>query len=121
MAEIAAPTPVEPAPVAAKPVKRLALRLDDGTVIQSSDPALSPTVLKPKEAWEAGLLNESHLLRMQALLCELHAKLPDEGPLKSISLGSKRSFDSVLEVGLMECSLHPSRALMSLCFVEFCR
>ena len=96
MAEIDAP----PAPAAQppKPAKRLALRLDDGTLIRASDN--ETVVLKPKDAWEAGMLNESHLLRMQALLCELHAKLPDEGPLKSISMGSKRSIDSVLEVGI---------------------
>lgn len=75
-------------------------RLDDGTVIRpGKGDGVEVEVLRPEDAWKAGLLNESHLLRMQALLCEVHAKLPEEGPLKSISLGSKRSMDSVLEVG----------------------
>ena len=82
-----------------KPQRKIKFRLDDGTLIAASEDA-KPQVLKPKEAWEAGLLNESHLLRMQALLCELHAKLPEEGPLKSVSVGSKRSMDSVLDVRL---------------------
>lgn len=93
MAEVALAVAPQAAP---KPIKKLALRLDDGTLIRSAEEA--PQVLKPEDAWQAGLLNESHLLRAQALLCQLHAKLPEEGPLKSISIGSKRSYDSVLEV-----------------------
>jgi len=93
-----AETAAAPAPAVAKPPRKLAIRLDNGTVIRATD-STEPTVFKPKDAWEAGILDESHLLKMQALLCELHAKLPEEGPLKSISIGSKRSIDSVLEVG----------------------
>ena len=91
-----------PAVVAAQPeeprVRKLALRLDDGTLIRCNGSPSKPEVLKPAEAWEAGMLTEAHLLRMQAFLCEVHAKLPEEGALKSISLGSKRSMDSVLDV-----------------------
>ena len=100
-----AETAAAPAPAVAKPPRKLSLRLDNGTVIRATDTA-EPSVLKPKDAWEAGMLDESHLLKMQAMLCELHAKLPEEGPLKSISIGSKRSMDSVLEVGLNEHSYY---------------
>jgi len=81
-------------------MKKFSIRLDDGTLIRSSGNDSKPEILKPDEAWQAGLLTEEHLLRMQAILCEIHAKLPEEGPLKSVSVGSKRkSLDSVLEVG----------------------
>lgn len=57
-------------------------------------------MIDPQAAWKAGALREEHLLRIQSFLCEVHAKLPEEGPLKSVSLlSSKRSIDTVLEVG----------------------
>ena len=71
-------------------------RLDNGSVIRSGDEGAE--MLNPAKAMDRGMLSEAHLLKLQALLCEVHAKLPEEGPLKSISLGSKRSMDSVLEV-----------------------
>lgn len=77
-------------------MKKLALRLDNGSLICSSGNGAE--MLNPAQAMDRGLLSEAHLLKMQALLCEVHSKLPEEGPLKSISLGSKRSMDSVLEV-----------------------
>lgn len=77
---------------------RMTLRLDDGTTIRSRGDGAAE-VLKPRESYEAGLLSEVHLLRVQALLCQVHAKLPDEGPLKSLSLSSKRSAETVIEVG----------------------
>lgn len=88
-----------PAPAPAAP-KRFTFRLDDGTVLQRNGD--ESVVMKPSEAWRAGYLTEEHLLRAQALLCEVHAKLPDEvDGLKSISTSTKRSMDSVLEVGSM--------------------
>ncbi|KAK2079624.1 hypothetical protein QBZ16_002019 [Prototheca wickerhamii] len=75
---------------------RMTLRLDDGTTIRSRGDGAAE-VLKPRESYEAGLLSEVHLLRVQALLCQVHAKLPDEGPLKSLSLSSKRSAETVIE------------------------
>lgn len=94
--------PVNPAPPAAEapPVKKIVFRLDDGTVIRRTGDSHDAEVLRPKQAWEAGLLHEHHLLRMQHFLCQIHSKLPEEGPLKSVSIGSKRSMDSVLEVRL---------------------
>ena len=74
-------------------LKKLALRLDDGTLIKADG-----AVLRPGAAYEGGRLTEAHLLRAQALLCEVHAKLPEEGPLRSLSLGSKRSADTGFEV-----------------------
>jgi hypothetical protein len=95
MASEPAPMIEDALPAPAK-TKKLALRLDNGTLIRPNGQAAE--VLTPSRAMEEGLLSEAHLLKMQALLCEVHAKLPEEGPLKSISLGSKRSLDSVLEV-----------------------
>ncbi|KAL4432569.1 hypothetical protein ABPG77_000506 [Micractinium sp. CCAP 211/92] len=86
---------------AQKLLSKLVLRLDDGTLIKaaggegaegSAPPAA--TVLKPADAYSQGSLTEAHLLKAQALLCEVHAKLPEEGPLRSLSLGSKRSTDT---------------------------
>lgn len=77
--------------------KKFTLRLDDGTIIKRDGE--QPVVLAPAEAWKAGHLTEDHLIKAQALLCEMHAKLPDEiEGLKSMSTGTKRSMDSVLEV-----------------------
>lgn len=86
---------------------RMTFRLDDGTTIRSSGEGKA-TVLKARESYAAGLLSETHLLRVQALLCEVHAKLPDEGPLKTLSLSSKRSAETDVEVGtgiLLPCWL----------------
>jgi len=81
--------------------KKILLRFDDGTVVRFKPGAVGEAeILHPEAAWKAGFLKEEHLLRIQSLLCEVHAKLPDEGPLKSVSLGSKRSLDTVLEVGM---------------------
>lgn len=88
---------------AQKLLSKLVLRLDDGTLIKAdggeagegeggAPPAA--TVLKPADAYSQGSLTEAHLLKAQALLCEVHAKLPEEGPLRSLSLGSKRSTDT---------------------------
>ncbi|KAL6785284.1 hypothetical protein ACKKBG_A03205 [Auxenochlorella protothecoides x Auxenochlorella symbiontica] len=74
----------------------MTFRLDDGTTIRSSGEGKA-TVLKARESFAAGLLSETHLLRVQALLCEVHAKLPDEGPLKTLSLSSKRSAETDVE------------------------
>lgn len=85
----------------------MTFRLDDGTTIRSSGEGKA-TVLKARESFAAGLLSETHLLRVQALLCEVHAKLPDEGPLKTLSLSSKRSAETDVEVGtgiLLPCWL----------------
>lgn len=81
---------------------KINLRLDNGTIVRFKDVANKAVeVLDPETAWKAGLLTEEHLLRIQSYLCEVHAKLPDEGPLKSVSLGSKRSMDTVLEVCML--------------------
>ena len=66
-------------------LKKLVLRLDDGTVIRGGGgegEAPAAVVLKPAAAYAAGALTEAHLLKAQALLCEVHAKLPEEGPLR---------------------------------------
>lgn len=79
---------------------KVILRLDDGTVAKFRGDTKSVEILDPQAAWKAGALREEHLLRIQSFLCEIHAKLPEEGPLKSVSLlSSKRSIDTVLEVG----------------------
>lgn len=81
-------------------IAKVVLRLDDGTMARFKDDTKSVELLDPQAAWKAGTLKEEHLLRIQSLLCEVHAKLPEEGPLKSVSLlSSKRSIDTVLEVG----------------------
>lgn len=80
---------------------RMVMRLDDGTVIKSTGSgggAAAVQRLTPEQAFAQGLLLESHLLQAQSMLCEVHSKLPEEGPLKSISTGSKRSIDTVFEV-----------------------
>lgn len=100
---MASPAPEAPAVKrdAASLLKKLALRLDDGTVIRASDSdGATATVLHPAAAYASGRLTEAHLLRAQALLCEVHAKLPEEGPLHSLSMGSKRSVDTGFEVRL---------------------
>lgn len=86
-----------PSPAGAKKKRRFSLRLDDGTLIRST-PDGRVESLSPEEAYRRGFLSEEHLLHTQALLCEAHAKLPDEGPLRSISNMSKRSADTLLEV-----------------------
>lgn len=105
------PVSVEPAPItgAAIPKKPrgLVLRLDNGTIISNREDitkgAYAAVCLKPEEALEAGMLSEAHLLKAQALLCEVHAKLPEEGPLKSLSSGSKRSADTAFQVCRISC------------------
>ncbi|EFN55691.1 hypothetical protein CHLNCDRAFT_133959 [Chlorella variabilis] len=92
----------EPSARASALLKKLVLRLDDGTVIKGSgggEGGAAVAVLKPAEAYAAGALTEAHLLKAQALLCEVHAKLPEEGALRSLSMGSKRSVDTGFEVG----------------------
>ncbi len=84
--------------------RRISLRLDDGSLISgcskhTKSAAVAVVCLKPTEAYESGFLQEAELLRAQSLLCEVHAKLPEAGPLRSLSTGTKRSLDSVLEVG----------------------
>lgn len=80
---------------AAALLKKLVLRLDDGTLIKAGGEGTdAATVMKPAEAYGVGSLTEAHLLKAQALLCEVHAKLPEEGPLRSLSMGSKRSVDT---------------------------
>jgi hypothetical protein len=80
--------------------RKILLRFDNGTVARFKDLAAKEVeILRPEEALKAGLLGEEHLFRIQSYLCEVHAKLPEEGPLKSVSLGSKRSIDTVLEAG----------------------
>lgn len=90
----------EPPSRASLLLKKLVLRLDDGTVIRSSgeDGEAGVAVLTPAAAYASGVLTEAHLLKAQALLCEAHAKLPEEGPLRSLSMGSKRSADTSFEV-----------------------
>ncbi len=100
-AQGASPSPPMASERAQKLLSKLVLRLDDGTLIkaaggegaQGSAPPAA-TVLKPADAYSQGSLTEAHLLKAQALLCEVHAKLPEEGPLRSLSLGSKRSTDT---------------------------
>lgn len=97
-AEAAAPAA---RPTGADLLKKLVLRLDDGTLIrggggEGGDGKAAATVLRPSEAYTGGKLTEAHLLKAQVLLCEAHAKLPEEGPLRS--LGSKRSTDTGVEV-----------------------
>jgi hypothetical protein len=99
MADAIIAEPAAEAPAPAPAVKSLSLRLDDGTLIRRDAKTAQGVVLKTEEAWKAGLLKEEHLLHLQALLCEQHSKLPEEAPPKSISTGSKRSSDSVVEVG----------------------
>lgn len=86
-----------------KALRRFALRLDDGTLISgckkhTKSETASIVCLRPEQAFESGFLHEAELLRVQSLLCEVHAKLPEAGPLKSFSTGTKRSLDSVIEV-----------------------
>ena len=81
------------------PVK-VVLRLDNGTLAKFACETKKVELLSPEAAFEAGALREADLLRIQSYLCEVHAKLPSEGPLKSVSLmSSKRSYDTVLDVG----------------------
>lgn len=81
-----------------KPAKIL-FRLDNGTMARFKGDSTSVELMDPMTAWKNGSLTEEHLLRLQSYLCEVHAKLPEEGPLKSVSVGSKRSIDTVLDVG----------------------
>lgn len=102
-AEAAEAAPAAPQPAGAGLLKKLVLRLDDGTLIKAAggeggDAKAAAVVLRPGDAYTGGKLTEAHLLKAQVLLCEAHAKLPDEGPLRSLSLGSKRSADTGFEV-----------------------
>ncbi|KAI7836070.1 hypothetical protein COHA_010039 [Chlorella ohadii] len=102
--EAAEAAPAAAQPTGAAPLKKLVLRLDDGTLIKAAggeggDAKAAAVVLRPGDAYTGGKLTEAHLLKAQVLLCEAHAKLPDEGPLRSLSLGSKRSTDTGFEVG----------------------
>lgn len=82
--------------------RRISLRLDDGTIIsgcQKHAKSEAVVCLRPEQAYESGFLHEADLIKVQSLLCEVHARLPEVGPLRSVSTGTKRSLDSVLEVG----------------------
>lgn len=103
-AEAAEAAPAPAPPTGAGLLKKLVLRLDDGTLIKAAggeggDAKAAAMVLRPGAAYSGGKLTEAHLLKAQVLLCEVHAKLPEEGPLRSLSLGSKRSADTGFEVG----------------------
>lgn len=79
---------------------KVVFRLDNGTLAKYALESKQVELLSPEAAYKAGALREADLLRIQSYLCEVHAKLPSEGPLKSVSLmSSKRSYDTVLEVG----------------------
>lgn len=102
-AEAAEAAPAPAPPTGAGLLKKLVLRLDDGTLIKAAggeggDAKAAAMVLRPGAAYSGGKLTEAHLLKAQVLLCEVHAKLPEEGPLRSLSLGSKRSADTGFEV-----------------------
>ena len=64
------------------PASKIKLRLDDGTLCSFVVESKETSLMTPDEAHKAGLLKENHLLKIQAFLCEVHAKLPNEGPLK---------------------------------------
>ena len=66
---------------------KLKLRLDDGSLCSFVVESKEVSLLSSDEAHKAGLLKENHLLRMQSFLCEVHAKLPNEGPLKRYVVG----------------------------------
>lgn len=93
----------KPAEVPAKRMvapAKVVLRLDNGTLAKFACETKTVELLSPEAAFKAGALREADLLRIQSYLCEVHAKLPSEGPLKSVSLmSSKRSYDTVLDVG----------------------
>jgi hypothetical protein len=97
----AAPTPeAEVCPKRMVAPVKVVLRLDNGTLAKFACETKKVELLSPEAAFEAGALREADLLRIQSYLCEVHAKLPSEGPLKSVSLmSSKRSYDTVLDVG----------------------
>lgn len=106
----------ETAPASSGPpaVKRLSLRLDNGALIRRGAKD-QPEVLPAAAAWKAGLLKEEQLLRIKALVCELHSKVPEKEPIKSInSTGSKQSAETVVEVGislhLLDCDCDPAIA-----------
>ena len=85
-------------PPAPRAPKRMRLVLDDGTIIKGEEGAGAAQRLPAAVAHEAGLLTEAHLLKAQVLLLEEHAKLPEEGPLRTVSGGSKRSSSTAFEV-----------------------
>jgi len=66
---------------------KLKLRLDDGSLCSFVVESKEVSLLSSDQAHKAGLLKENHLLRMQSFLCEVHAKLPNEGPLKRYVVG----------------------------------
>ncbi len=79
---------------------KVVLKLDNGTLAKFACETRTVELLSPDAAFKAGALTEADLLRLQSYLCAVHAKLPSEGPLKSVSLmSSKRSYDTVLDVG----------------------
>lgn len=87
-------------------LKTLRLRLDSGAIITTAGKDGEAELLDAAAAFTAGQLTEAHLLNAQALLCQIHAKLPDEGHLRTVSAGSKRSADTNVEVRALEAKLY---------------
>lgn len=65
------------------------LRLDDGTIIADGSKlqgagSSGPVMLNAETAYQLGLLKDVHVARLEKLLVELHSKVPNAGPLRSL-------------------------------------
>lgn len=88
-------------------LRRLLLRLDDGSVVGAATKLNAPgsaqefALVSAAHAYGLGRLSATDLSRAQFLLQELHGKVPDAEPLASLSGGSgalKRKTPDTLEV-----------------------
>ena len=89
-------------------LRKLFLRLDDGSVVGSATKLNAPgdtqdfALVSAAQAYGLGRLSLADLTRTQFLLQELHGKVPDAEPLASLSGGSgalkRKTPDTVLEV-----------------------
>ena len=86
--------------------RNLTLRLDSGALIGHSEKLLgqpgSGAVLLPVEqAFPRGLVTIQEARRLELLLQEMHARVPNAQPLRSISASHKRKEPDTAQVGLV--------------------
>ena len=86
--------------IPARASRQLALRLDSGLVIRAAEGGGAVRLL-PAAAFEAGLLREEHVARLQGLISQLRARPPSGGhqqPTSAAEVGQKRKSFELGEV-----------------------